>query len=92
MYSFPMSKKTSGTVVAVSANKAALAVSNDEGWTVVELIGSEGEIGVGDVVLGDWKAVGSEDLIFNGQKFRAIFQGTGTKQWALGQIAQWGRS
>jgi hypothetical protein len=33
--------KTPGTVVAVSKNKAALAVSNDEGWTVVELIGGD---------------------------------------------------
>jgi len=53
-----------GTVELVSKNKAALVVSNDEGWTVVELIGREGEIAVGDSVLGDWQAVAGEDLIF----------------------------
>jgi hypothetical protein len=57
-----MSEKTPGTVASVSKNKVALAVSNDEGWTVVELLGSEGEIEVGDTVFGDWQAVGGEDL------------------------------
>jgi hypothetical protein len=87
-----MSDKTPGTVMAVSRNQAALAVSSDEGWTVVELIGDEGEISVGDVVLGDWNAVAGEDLIFNGRKFSAYFQGTGSKKWALGLIDKWGRS
>jgi hypothetical protein len=87
-----MPKKTPGTVVAVSKNRAALTVSNDKGWTVVELIGSEGEIAAGDIVFGDWQALGGEDLIFNGKPFSAYFQGTGTRQWALGQIAHWGGS
>src|SRR5208283_4840076 len=52
--------RKSGTVEAVSKNKAALAVSNDEGWTVVERIGSEGEIAAGDIVFGDWQALGGE--------------------------------
>ena len=33
-----MGEKMPGTVELVSKNKAALVVSNDEGWTVVELI------------------------------------------------------
>lgn len=87
-----MSEKTRGTVIAVSRNKAALAVSNDEGWTVVELIENEGEIAVNNTVLGDWTAEGEEDLIFNGQKFRAYFQGTGGKTRALGLVSGWGGS
>jgi hypothetical protein len=87
-----MSEKRPGRVEAISKNKSALAVSSDEGWTVVELIGREGEIAVGDAVFGDWQAVAGEDLIFNGETFSAFFQGTGTKQWALGQIANWGGS
>src|SRR5271165_4387631 len=41
--SYPRPMKRPGTVVDVSKNKAALAVSNEEGWTVVEPIGSEGK-------------------------------------------------
>ena len=84
-----MGEMMPGTVEAVFKNKAAFVVSNDEGWTVVELIGREGEIAVGESVLGDWQAVAGEDLIFNGETFSAFFQGTGTKQWALGLIAGW---
>jgi hypothetical protein len=87
-----MSEKTPGRVEAISRNKAALAISHDDGWTVVELKGREGEIAIGDAVLGDWQAVQGEDLIFDGENFRAYFQGTGTKQWALKQIANWGGS
>ena len=50
-----MGEKTPGIVAAVSKNKAALAVSNDKGCTVVELIGREGEIAVGDTVLPSWE-------------------------------------
>jgi len=85
-YSRPMKKP--GTVMAVSKNKARLAVSNEDGWTVVELLGREGEIAVGDTVFArDWLATGSEDLIFNGEVFSACFLGTGDRKWALGQIA-----
>jgi hypothetical protein len=70
-----------GTVEAVFKNKAAFVVSNDEGWTVVELIGWDGEIAVGDSILGDWQALAGEDLIFKGETFSAFFQGTGTRQW-----------
>ena len=76
-----MGEKMPGTVELVSKNKAALVVSNDEGWTVVELIVREGEIAVGDSVLGDWQALAGEDLIFKGETFSAFFQGTGTRQW-----------
>ncbi len=78
--------------MAVSKNKAALAVCNEEGWTVVELIGNEGKIAAGDSVFGDWQAEGSEDLIFNGEPLSAYFQGTGDNLWALRQIAHWGGS
>ena len=70
-----MGEMMPGTVEAVFKNKAAFVVSNDEGWTVVELIVRESEIAVGDSVLGDWQAVAGEDLIFNGETFSAFFQG-----------------
>jgi hypothetical protein len=70
----------------------ALAVANDEGWTVVELLGSEGEIGVGDIVFGNWNALGGEDLICRGRKYSAYFQGTGSKMWAVKMVSQWGSS
>jgi hypothetical protein len=70
-----------------------LAVSYEVGWTVVELLGREGEIAVGDTVFArDWLAVGSEDLIFNDEVFSAVFLGTGDRQWALRQIDHWGGS
>jgi hypothetical protein len=85
--------KTPGTVMAVSKNGAGLAVSNDEGWTVVELLGREGEIAVGDTVFArDWLATDREDLIFNDEVFSAVFLGTGDRQWALRQIDHWGGS
>jgi hypothetical protein len=90
MFKEPMSKETSGTVMAISKNKAALAVSNENGWTVVELIGSEGEIAVGDIVSGDWGKHGGQDLILNRRKFSAYFQGIGSKRWALGLVNRWG--
>jgi hypothetical protein len=82
-----------GTVMAVSRNGGTLAVSNEDGWTALDLLGREGDIAKGDTVFArDWLAVGSEDLIFNDEVFSAYFQGTGDKQWALGQIARWGGS
>jgi hypothetical protein len=85
--------KTPGTVMAVSKSGAGLAVSNDEGWTVVELLGREGEIAVGDTVFArDWLATDRENLIFNDEVFSAVFLGTGDRQWALRQIDHWGGS
>ena len=79
--------------MAVSKNGAGLAVSNDEGWTVVELLGREGEIAVGDTVFArDWLATDRENLIFNDEVFSAVFLGTGDRQWALRQIDHWGGS
>jgi hypothetical protein len=45
--------------MAVSKNGGTLAVSNEDGWTAVELLGREGEISVGDTVFArDWLARG----------------------------------
>jgi hypothetical protein len=78
-----------GTVMAVSKNGGILAVSNEDGWTAVELLGREGEISIGDTVFArDWLTVGSEDLIFNDEVFSAYFRGTGDKKWALRQLGK----
>jgi hypothetical protein len=78
--------KRPGTVEDVSKNKAALAVSNEEGWTVVELIGSEGKIAVGDTVIArDWLAVGSEELYSTTKCSAHIFKGTATGNGRLGK-------
>jgi hypothetical protein len=91
--SYSRRMKKPGTLVAVSQNKGGLAVSNEEGWTVVELLGREGEIAVSDTVFArDWLATGREDLVFNGEVFSAIFLDTGDKQWAIRQIDHWGGS
>lgn len=49
-----------GVVTYVSLNVSMLVVSHDEGHTVVELLGGEGEIAKGDVLVGDWTENGDE--------------------------------
>ena len=75
--------------MAVSNNGGILAVSNEDEWTAVELIGREGEISKGDTVFArDWQAEGGEDLIFNDEVFNARFLGCGDQKWALGQLGK----
>ena len=66
-----------GKAVFVSANAARVVVSLDDGFTVVELIGDEGEIGVGDTVFGDWHALGGKPIRKGAEDdaFDGYFQG-----------------
>lgn len=67
-----------GVVTYVSPNFGMLVVSHDEGHTVVEMLGSEGEIVKGDVLFGEWTENGSETFRKFGERsvFDAYFQGT----------------
>ncbi len=64
-----------GRVVFVSRNGAMLVVQHDEGFAVVEMLGDEGQIVVGDHVHGDWRAVASEPIRRDDEVFDAFFQG-----------------
>jgi hypothetical protein len=76
--------KTEGQVIFVSRNMGMLVVRHDDGFAVVELLGDEGEISVGDQVAGDWSALGDEPLSSHGRTFDAYFQGNwGSKEAAL---------
>jgi hypothetical protein len=67
-----------GVVTYVSPNFGMLVVSHDEGHTVVEMLGSEGEIVKGDVLFAEWTENGSETFRKSGEPspFDAYFQGT----------------
>jgi len=64
-----------GQIVFVSRNGAMLVVQHEDGFTVVEMLGDEGVLQVGDQVLGDWTAVASEPIRRDGDLFDACFQG-----------------
>lgn len=67
-----------GIVSYVSRNSGMLVVSHDDGHTVVELLGREGQVERGDAVTGDWSANGREYLRRRGdpELYDAYFQGT----------------
>lgn len=75
--------RTAGQVVFVSRNGAMVVVQNEEGFTVVELLGQEGECPRGATVLGDWSALGGEPLFMGQERFDAYFQGT----WGSAEVA-----
>src|SRR5271165_1621188 len=84
--SYPRPMKRPGTVVDVSKNKAALAVSNEEGWTVVELIGSEGKIAVGDTVSPEIGWPSAARTLYSTTKCSVhIFKGPATGNGRLGK-------
>lgn len=64
-----------GRIVFVSRNEAMLVVQHEDGFTVVEMLGDEGVLQVGDEVVGDWTAVASEPIRRDGEVFDAYFQG-----------------
>lgn len=67
---------SAGTVIYVSPNYGMIVVASDEGFSVVELLGSEGEIETGDVVNADWSELGGGDIRKDGEDFSVFFQGT----------------
>ncbi|AUJ63280.1 hypothetical protein B9057_02590 [Aestuarium zhoushanense] len=52
-----------------------IVVQHDVGFAVVELLGSEGEFQVGDVVRGQWDELGSEPVFKDGEEQDAYYQG-----------------
>ena len=65
-----------GEVVFVSRNQGMVVVKSDEGFTVVELLGDEGFVQVGDNALGDWSACGGELITVRRKRLDTYFQGT----------------
>lgn len=80
-----------GEVVFVSRNQGMLVVRSDEGFTVVELLGDEGFVQVGDRALGDWSANGGETITVRRQRLDAYFQATyGNPQMAVAMARRLG--
>jgi hypothetical protein len=65
-----------GEVVFVSRNQGMVVVRSDDGFTVVELLGEEGFVQVGDRAHGDWSAGGGETMTVRRQPLDAYFQAT----------------
>lgn len=64
-----------GQAVFVSRNGGMVVVQHEEGFTLVEMLGDEGEVAVGDVLSGDWTATAGETMRGNGTEYDAYFQG-----------------
>ncbi len=64
-----------GQVVFVSRNQGMIVVHHKDGFTLVELLGDEGRVTVGDRVFGDWTAEGSEPLGTASSVLDTYFQG-----------------
>jgi hypothetical protein len=77
-----------GTVVFISRNQGILVVQHERGFSVVELLGSEGEFSKGDRLNADWLAVGGETFIRSGAKYDAYFQGCWGNGLAAVQVAR----
>jgi hypothetical protein len=67
---------SAGHVVFASHNGAMLVVKHVDGYALVEMLGDEGAIAVGDAVSGDWDALGGEPICCRGSRYDAFFQGT----------------
>ncbi|TGP30190.1 hypothetical protein EN828_28065 [Mesorhizobium sp. M2D.F.Ca.ET.185.01.1.1] len=80
--------RSAGQVVFVSRNSGMIVVHHVDGYAVVELIGDEGSLSVGDRVKGDWDALGGEPLFANDHTLDAYFQGSWGSRDAAVQIAR----
>lgn len=78
-----------GIVQFVSGNGGMMVVSHDDGFAVVELIGSEGEFAVGDSVGADWSELGGGHIYRAGvrDRYDVYFQGSWATFAAARQIA-----
>jgi hypothetical protein len=63
-----------GTVVFVSRNGGMIVVQHDQGFTLAELLGGEGEIERGDRLRGDWMSLGGDSLYKGGDEYDAVIQ------------------
>lgn len=52
-----------------------IVVQHADGFSVVELLGSEGEISTGDVLHGDWETLGSDTFTKGRARHEGYFQG-----------------
>lgn len=77
-----------GRVIFVSRNGAMIVIQHDDGFALVELLGSEGEIELGDEVRGKWDELGGEPIWRDREKFDAYFQGSWGSAGAAIQIAK----
>ena len=66
----------SGQVIFVSRNQGMIVVQHDEGFAVIEMLGSEGSLEVGGAVRGDWSSSGSGTVRANGESYDVFFQGS----------------
>lgn len=73
---------SAGQVIFVSPNGGMLVVRHEDGFALVEMIGDEGAISVGDDVRGDWDALGGEPIRCRGHSYDAYFQGS----WGVSDI------
>ena len=74
-----------GRVVFVSRTQGMIVVQHEDGFTLVELLGDEGGIAVGDRVAGDWTAEGREPMRTTSGVLDTYFQGCwGSAQAAVG--------
>jgi hypothetical protein len=80
--------RSTGQVVFVSRNGGMIVVHHDDGYAVVELLGDEGSLSVGEQVKGDWQALGGEPLFAGGETLDAYFQGSWGSSDAAVQIAR----
>lgn len=65
-----------GRVIFSGRAGGMLVVQHEDGFTLVEMLGCEGDVQLGDTVVGDWNALG-DALLFKGPKrFATYFQGT----------------
>jgi hypothetical protein len=64
----------SGTVIAVSGDGGLIKVRSATTVTVIEMLGDEGELCVGDLVRGKWTSLGGETIYRNGQAFDVFIQ------------------
>ena len=67
---------SAGTVVFISRNGGMVVVRHDDGYALVEFLGQEGELSIGDQVSGDWNSLGGELIWSQGHQYEAYFQGT----------------
>lgn len=67
---------SAGTIFFTSRNGGMIVVRHGDGYTLVEMLGDEGALAVGDAVLGDWDALGGEPIYSQGRRYEAYFQGT----------------
>jgi hypothetical protein len=67
---------SAGTVAFTSRNGGMIVVRHDDGYALVELLGDEGALAVGDAVSGDWDSRGGERVYSRGRRYEAYFQGT----------------